>query len=192
MNTFLKILLGTAAIVMVVSGAASASDEHAYIGSKNCKKCHIKQWKSWSETKMAQSFETLRPGQRAEQKTAAGLDPDKDYTTDPECVRCHTTGFGSEGGFVDEASTPDLMGVGCEVCHGAGGTYVADEYMSIKNKDYKRADIEAVGSIFPPTNDQCVGCHNTDSPFVGDDYVFDFEQRKADGTHENTPLKYEH
>jgi len=84
------------------------------------------------------------------------------------------------------------MGVGCEVCHGAGGTYVADEYMSIKNKDYKRADIEAVGSIFPPTNDQCVGCHNTDSPFVGDDYVFDFEQRKADGTHENTPLKYEH
>ena len=192
MNTFLKILLGTAAIVMVVSGAASASDEHAYIGSKNCKKCHIKQWKSWSETKMAQSFETLRPGQRAEQKTAAGLDPDKDYTTDPECVRCHTTGFGMEGGFVDEASTPDLMGVGCEVCHGAGGTYVADEYMSIKNKDYKRADIEAVGSIFPPTNDQCVGCHNTDSPFVGDDYVFDFEQRKADGTHENTPLKYEH
>jgi len=191
-KTILKVLLGTAAILVAVAGSTSASDEHAYIGSKNCKKCHIKQWKSWSETTMAQSFEILRPGQRVEQKTAAGLDPENDYTTDPECVRCHTTGHGKEGGFVDEASTPDLMGVGCETCHGPGGTYVADEYMSIKNKEYKRADIEAVGSIFPPTEEQCIGCHNTDSPFVDDDYVFDFEQRKTEGTHENSPMKYEH
>ena len=170
----------------------AADDEHSYIGANKCKKCHIKEYKSWSETKMAQAFETLRPGERAEQKTAAGLDPNKDYTRDAECVRCHVTGYGKEGGFVDEASTPELVGVGCEMCHGAGGTYVADEYMSLKNKDYKRADIAAVGSIYPPTEAQCQVCHNQDSPFVGEGYVFDFEQRKKDGAHEIYPLKYEH
>lgn len=169
-----------------------ASDEHAYIGSSKCKKCHIKQYKSWEETTMAQSFDNLRPGQRSEEKVAAGLDPEKDYTADPECVYCHVTGHGKEGGFVDEASTPDLLGVGCEMCHGPGGTYVADEYMSLKNKDYKRAEIEAVGSIYPPSEEQCAQCHNEKSPFVGEGYVFDFEQRKADGAHEVFGLRYEH
>lgn len=181
-------------IIMLVSVAvpSAASDEHAFIGSKQCKKCHIKQHKSWEETKMAKTFDTLRPGERAEQKVAAGLDPDKDYTTDPECVRCHVTGFGKEGGFVDETTTPDLVGVGCEMCHGAGGTYVADEYMSLKNKEYKKADLLAVGMVGEITIEQCKLCHNTDSPFVGDDYVFDFEENKEKGTHQKFPLKYQH
>lgn len=192
MKAFIICLAWSVAVMAVTSAPTAASDEHAYIGSSKCKKCHIRQYKSWAETTMALSFEVLRPGQRAEQKTAAGLDPEMDYTTEAECIRCHTTGYGKEGGFVDEATTPDLVGIGCEMCHGPGGTYVADEFMSLKNKDYKREDIAAVGSVYPPTETQCLVCHNTDSPFVGDDYVFDFETRKNEGTHENTPLKYEH
>lgn len=194
MSKICSVLAVTSVLIVSLGfvGGAQASDEHAFIGSSKCKKCHIRQYKSWEETKMAQSFDNLRPGERAEAKIAAGLDPEKDYTADPECVSCHVTGFGKEGGFVDEASTPDLVGVGCEMCHGAGGTYVADEYMSLKNKNYKRADIEAVGSIWQPQMEQCAVCHNEESPFVGEGYVFDFEQRKADGAHESTPLKYEH
>ena len=30
------------------------------------------------------------------------------------------------------------------------------------------------------------------SPFVGPDYVFDFEANKDKGTHEKFPLKYQH
>ena len=168
------------------------SGEHAYVGSKKCKMCHLKEWKSWSETKMANAFETLKPGVRAEQKAAAGLDPDKDYTKDAECVRCHTTGHGQTGGFVDSGSTPELAGVGCEMCHGAGGTYTKAEYMSLKNKEYKKAEIVAVGLVDAVTVAQCETCHNSDSPFVGDDYVFDFEANKAKGTHEKIPLKYQH
>ena len=77
------------------------------------------------------------------------------------------------------------------MCHGAGGTYVADEYMSLKNKEYKRVDIAAVGSIYPPSAEQCRVCHNERSPFVGTDYVFDFEQNKSSGAHETYPLKDE-
>jgi len=176
-------------LAVAPSKAVAAEGDHAFVGAKKCRTCHIKEFKSWEKTKMAQAFETLKPGERAEAKTAAGLDPDKDYTADPECVRCHVTGHGSEGGFVDIASTPKLAGVGCEMCHGAGGTYIQKEYMSLKNKEYKKADIVAVGMVGEITEAQCANCHNSDSPFFKE---FDFEQRKADGTHEKFPLKYEH
>ncbi|NIM02343.1 MAG: hypothetical protein GTN89_16445 [Acidobacteria bacterium] len=190
--TLTALLLLGALIVAVSLTPPVFGEEHAYVGTKNCKKCHIKEWKSWAETKMAKTFDTLAPGAAAEAKIGAGLDPDKDYTTDPECLRCHTTGYGKEGGFVDLATTPDLAGVGCEMCHGAGGTYTQDEYMSLKNKEYKKADLVAVGMVDTITVEQCQNCHNTDSPFVGDDYVFDFEAKKDEGTHEKYPLKYPH
>ena len=175
------------------SGAPDAiAGDHAYVGSKKCKMCHLKQFKSWSETKMAKAFDILKPGERAEQKQAAGLDADTDYTKDATCVACHVTGHGKPGGFVDFESTPNLAGVGCEVCHGPGGTYIKPEHMSLKNKEYEKAAIVAVGLVEQVTEAQCKACHNTESPFVGDDYVFDFASTKTEGTHETYPLKYEH
>lgn len=187
--TVLAVLLFTA---LVLAAAAGQEAKHEYVGTKNCKKCHIKEWKSWSETKMAKTFETLKPGVAAEAKTKAGLDPNKDYTTDATCLPCHTTGYGKPGGFVDVATTPELMGVGCETCHGPGGTYTQDQYMSLKNKEYKKAEVVAVGLVDQVSERQCIACHNTDSPFVGDDYVFDFATRKDEGVHEQFPLKYPH
>lgn len=166
--------------------------EHAYVGTNNCKKCHFREWKSWAETKMAKTFDTLKPGVAAEAKKKAGLDPDKDYTTDAKCVSCHTTGYGQPGGFVSIEKTPDLAGVGCEMCHGPGGTYTKTEHMSLKNKSYKKAEVVAVGLVDTVVVEQCKGCHNTESPFVGDDYVFDFEANKSKGTHKKFALKYEH
>lgn len=166
--------------------------DHAYVGTKKCKTCHLKEWKSWSETKMAQTFEVLKPGERAEAKTAAGLDPQADYTTDKTCLPCHVTGFGAEGGFVDIESTPELAGVGCEMCHGAGEDYIADGTMTLKNKEYKKADLLPLGLVDVVSEAQCVGCHNAESPFVDEDFVFDFAKNKELGTHEQFPLKYPH
>jgi hypothetical protein len=175
--------------LLATSGTA---EDHSFVGTKSCRKCHLKQWKSWAETAMAKSFEQLKPGVSADAKTKAGLDPEKDYTADPECLSCHTTGYGQPGGFVSVAETPDLVGVGCEMCHGAGGTYTGAEYMSFKNKSYKKAELVAVGLVDTVSAEQCTGCHNTKSPFVGDDYVFDFAARKEQGTHQKFPLRYEH
>lgn len=177
-------------VVPVLLMATAASAEHAYVGTKNCKKCHIKQWKSWSETKMANAFETLKPGVDVERKAELGLDPEVDYTTDEACVRCHVTGFGKEGGFTSIEATPDLAGVGCEMCHGAGAGYTQDGYMTLKNKEYKRADLIGVGLVHPVDEAVCTQCHNEQVPIP--DYTFDYEAKKAEGLHESTPLKYSH
>ena len=185
-----KALIVWLLVVPILLMATASSAEHAYVGTKNCKKCHIKQWKSWSETKMANAFETLKPGVAAERKAELELDPEKDYSTDAECVRCHVTGYGKEGGFTSIGETPELVGVGCEMCHGAGGTYTQDGYMTLKNKEFKRADIVAVGLIDPIGESVCTQCHNEENPIP--DYTFDYEAMKAQGLHESTPLKYNH
>jgi len=154
--------------------------------------CHIKEWNSWSETKMATAFEALKPGQRAEAKKTAGLDPNKDYTTDATCIKCHVTGHGEPGGFTSIEATPNLAGVGCEMCHGPGGTYAEKQYMSLQNKEYKKGDLVAVGLVANVTAEQCLVCHNDESPFVGAGYVFDYETRKSEGVHERFALKYKH
>jgi hypothetical protein len=193
----MKKLLPVIASVLALVGAGNSTapvwaGEHAYVGSKKCKMCHLKEHKSWGKTKMANAFENLKPGERAEAKKAAGLDADKDYTTDATCLPCHVTGYGKEGGFTSITETPALAGVGCEMCHGPGGTYVQPAHMSLKNKEYKKADLVAVGLVDQITEAQCKSCHNANSPFVGPDYVFDFEANKEKGTHEKFPLKYQH
>lgn len=192
MNYRTKSLILLIPIALVLAGSAAAEEEFSYVGTKNCKKCHLKEWKSWSQTGMAQTYDKLKPGTAAEAKVAAGLDPQTDYTTDENCVRCHVTGYGKPGGFVDIETTPDLAGVGCEMCHGPGGTYTQDDKMSLKNKEYKRSEIVAAGMVEKVSADQCVGCHNPESPFVVEGYVFDFEEQKTQGTHESYPLKYNH
>lgn len=194
MNPYLRyaVILVVAAVGSFGYGSAAGAEEHAYVGNKKCKICHLKEWKSWSETKMAKAFDLLKPGERADAKKTAGLDPGKDYTKDTTCLPCHATGYGEEGGFVDIETTPKHSGVGCEMCHGAGGTYIQAQYMSLKNKEYQKDDIVKVGMVGEITMEQCVTCHNTESPFVGDNYVFDFEMNKEKGTHQKFPLKYKH
>ncbi|MCP4658825.1 MAG: hypothetical protein GY856_25725 [bacterium] len=176
-------------VLLLFAALATAADEHAFVGNKNCRKCHMKQFKSWAETAMAKTFDTLKPGAAADVKKAAGLDPDKDYTTDKACLGCHTVGYGKEGGFVDVGTTPDHVGAGCETCHGPGGTYTQNEYMSFKNKEYKKADVVAVGMVDTIGEAQCVACHNDKSPTGG---KFDYKTQGKEGLHDNFPLKYEH
>lgn len=168
------------------------AQEPSYVGSGACKKCHIKQWKSWSLTAMANAYDLLKPGVAVAAKEASGLDPERDYTGDEECISCHVTGWGEPGGFVDIETTPELAGVGCESCHGPGGIYIQDGYMTFANKNYDKAELVAVGLVDEVSAEQCTRCHNDESPFVAEGYVFDFPVMRDEGTHEHFPLKYDH
>jgi hypothetical protein len=63
---------------------------------------------------------------------------------DNYCMQCHTTGFGLPGGFVSRTSSPQLVNVGCESCHGPSQAHV--------EKPKIRTPFAAA--------DQCIRCHD--------------------------------
>ena len=157
-----------------------------YVGIDSCKICHLPHYESWATTKMAKSFDLLKPGERAEAKSKAGLDPQKDYTRDEECLICHVTGLGQPGGFVSIEETPEMANVECEMCHGPGSKYA--EMMLKVPGTYTLDDFKEKGGLTMPSaeNNACTEkCHNADSPFVGSGFEFDFEDRKSMGTHKH-------
>lgn len=185
-----KILIGMTAVLFVAASFivfSSGANAAEYVGAKKCKACHIKQYKSWEKTGMAESFEQLKAGVSAEAKKKAGLDANKDYTGDANCLKCHTTGYGKPGGFTSIDATPNLAGVQCESCHGAGSEY---RDVMKKNKEYKLAEIKAAGLVVPSENEAgCLECHGEGNPFK--DRGFDFK-KALEKTHEHFPLKKQH
>jgi hypothetical protein len=183
-------------VVTGISGLVISADSAEYVGAKKCKACHVKQYKAWMKTAMANAFEDLKSGVKAEEKKKAGLDPAKDYTTDPKCLRCHTTGYGKPGGFKSMEETPKLINVQCEGCHGPGSEF--SNYMKKNRKKWKETgyttdELKAVGLIIPSEDKSgCMQCHNEDSPFnekLDPKYKFNFKERLKK-THEHFPLKY--
>lgn len=87
------------------TGEVGHSQPRPFVGALKCRECHRSEYDSWLKTAHAKAFQSLRKNNR---------------TTDPECVSCHTTGYKSKGGFTSEYATPQLQGVQCEACHGAG------------------------------------------------------------------------
>ncbi len=187
-----RLLFALAGGLIALAGSAARAETPSYVGAKKCKACHLKQFQSWEQTKMAKSFELLKAGAYADAKKKMNVDPQKDYTHDEKCLPCHTTGYGKPGGFVSLEKTPELVGVQCESCHGPGGEYLKQGYMTLVNREYKRAELLKVGLVVPMAETCTLQCHNPKSPFVTKDSVFNFEERKKKGTHEHIALKYEH
>ena len=84
-----------------------------YVGSKACKKCHEAAYAVWEKTGHSRAYKTLVDAKKP---------MNRQY--DPECIVCHTVGFGIVSGFVSDAKTPNLKDVGCESCHGPASAHV--------------------------------------------------------------------
>lgn len=79
-----------------------------YVTAASCYECHTSQYEQWKNTGHAHAFDTLE---------------EKDRDFDPDCQRCHTTGFRFISGFVTPRGSPHLKHVQCESCHGPGGDH---------------------------------------------------------------------
>ncbi len=94
--------------------ARNGDQKALYVGSDTCKRCHEKEYESFTKyAKKSRSFESI-------ERLRKGL-------TEEEikgCYACHTTGHGKPGGFVSVEKTPHLKNAGCEVCHGPGSVHV--------------------------------------------------------------------
>ncbi|RJP69616.1 MAG: hypothetical protein C4532_10750 [Candidatus Abyssobacteria bacterium SURF_17] len=117
--------------------------EVKFTGNKSCQRCHsLPMWRFGKE-KHAHAFEVI---------------VEKKHEYDPECVRCHTTGFGYVTGFIAPELTPELEHVGCENCHGPGSKHIEEPL------DEKYGEV---------ARETCESCHNPDnSPkFVYEEYL---------------------
>lgn len=92
-------------------GGGPGPDRSIYVGETVCAGCHAELTEHWEATNHAEAVATL---------AAIGQDGNT------RCLGCHTTGMGKEGGFVDAATTPHLLNVQCESCHGPGAAHVAN------------------------------------------------------------------
>jgi hypothetical protein len=158
---------------MFLFGLPLVAYSQKYVGVKKCKTCHLKIYKQWKESPHATAFDVLSPGNNAESKQQAGLDPQKDYTADPGCIECHTTG--------NNAKFP---GIQCESCHGPGKAFTK---ITIMNKKKFKADPEkqrqlalGAGLVIKPDIENCKQCHNEKSPTYK---PFDFEERYKEIEH---------
>lgn len=184
-------------VASAVPAFAGEGGQFTYVGSTACKKCHLKEHKSWAETKMGKAFETLKPGQAKETKEKFKLDVNKNYSQDPTCIKCHTTGHGKPGGYAipkaDDAKAvkeaAKLEGVGCESCHGPGSEYVrVFEEITKSNRKYKVEELYKVG-LTKIEESTCTACHNPEGPTVDLNKPFDFAKMKEEDRHERVPMK---
>ncbi len=80
-----------------------------YVGDQRCIECHDDIHAKLKPTPHQRAFATL---------------VDTKDEADPECAKCHVTGWGVESGYVDATTTPQHRDVNCESCHGPGSDHV--------------------------------------------------------------------
>lgn len=114
-----------------VAAAPPGPQAPGYAGSGPCLNCHSQEFTRWSLTPHAAAFRPLI---------------EREQTANPECLGCHTTGFGEVGGFGDPttANVRKYKAVQCEACHGPMRGHPQDPQVKAKRID------EA----------SCVGCHD--------------------------------
>jgi len=147
-------LVGVLALAAGVTGQepAAAGDNtigSTYIGGKSCKKCHIKQDRSWKKMKHANAWDNLPEKYR---------DPAQKDDFGRQCISCHTTGFGKEGGFKDAATTEDMVAVQCEACHGPGSKHkeAGQKVLDEKRKSFNEGEPTFINKKVIV----CSNCHN--------------------------------
>jgi hypothetical protein len=103
-----------------------------YVGAEACRRCHDIEYQQWHDrTRHAHAWQNLQ--QRV-------------WYFWPQCVSCHTTGYGYDSGFKVKDLTLSLRNVQCESCHGPASLHIADPS--------KQANIRA-----KPTRKHCDECH---------------------------------
>jgi hypothetical protein len=143
-----------------------------FVGSATCGNCHTEAWKVFKETPHFNATETL----------IKRTSPPRQF--DPECLACHVTGwnpqeyFPYESGYKTMKDTPDLVGNGCENCHGPGANHANVESGAVqvtaaeqqKLRDQLRLKIvpnegNKAGQEFDKGEvvKGCVRCHDVDN-----------------------------
>lgn len=111
---------------------ARQTDGSPYAGAEACQTCHAENYAIWQQAKHSRAFSKLEGVNKA---------------FDPNCIGCHSVGFGKDGGFIDLDATESLANVQCENCHGAARAHV------------ESAGQKKTANAGWPPKQMCVQCH---------------------------------
>jgi len=103
-------------------------------GTAACRKCHEEDDGLWRQSKHAAAWKTLT---------------DSGAHVDPDCQRCHTTGYGLPGGFTSARHSGALVNVGCESCHGPSQRHAAQPAVPT--------------AYLAQAKDRCTVCHDREN-----------------------------
>jgi nitrate/TMAO reductase-like tetraheme cytochrome c subunit len=119
----------------------------AYAGTESCAQCHAGAMQAWAKSGHAHAFASL---------FAFKAD------ADPNCISCHTVGFGNPSGYERKWAGAKLADVGCESCHGPGSQHVAE----------RTAGDEVTMRFRPIGAGDCQKCHHGEfsRPFAWDEF----------------------
>lgn len=128
-----------------IPGQESTADE--FVGDAKCKSCHAQAYDVGIHAAHYHALQTL---------------VDKKSEFDPECLSCHTVGYGLHSGYVDFVKTPNLANVQCESCHGRGKDHAATMRAALANPKLlatarKSSNLKAV------TAATCIRCHDAEN-----------------------------
>lgn len=167
------------AIFAFLAGGALQAQNFKYIGASKCKMCHLKpakgeQYNIWLKGPHAGAMKTLASEESKKIAAEMGI---ADPTTDPACIKCHSTVGAIEKSLV--ASIKMDEGVSCESCHGPGSRYKGASVM-------KSRELSMKNGLILPTEEVCLTCHNEESPTYK---PFNYEEKVAMIAHPDPTLK---
>ena len=108
--------------------------EFAVAGTAACRECHEEDYQLWRMSKHSHAWKSLK---------------ERGAWSDPDCQRCHTTGYGMPGGFASAQRGGGRVAVGCESCHGPCRGHVANS--AVRTPYFARA------------KDRCAACHDREN-----------------------------
>jgi len=113
--------------------------DQGYVGWQRCAGCHPDITEAWRKTRHAGAYDSLA---------------DKGQQFNQHCLSCHVTSVISGAEPYILTLPEDLMQVGCEACHGPGGTHAENSATPMPQK---------------PEQEVCLRCHTADQD---DNFVY--------------------
>jgi hypothetical protein len=147
-----------------------------YVGSEKCKSCHQHAYDIWKTTPHSHAYAALEDKEKK--------NPPSNRQFDPECIVCHTVGFGYQTGYVNEQRTPKLKNVGCEACHGPASRHVFNPEDAEWHKRINPWKYLPAAKRAEATDQFCQKCHDIDNDVTWLNGAF---QRKWPKIEHNTP-----
>jgi len=133
--------------------------KQVYNGARPCLPCHRAIYRDWEETAHARAFQIL---------------VDRGQQFNPECVKCHVTGYAVANGFysVNHGPSQSMINVQCEACHGPSKEHAQIQVMllarakkGLKPEEYKQM-VERAKAILPKKavpEPLCTQCHTPEN-----------------------------